>query len=161
MAWRSGDHGYGWITKVLHWLTVLLVAAQFVVGYSMAAEDACDRQEDTCEQVELGAFDLLELHVLLGLSILVIAVVRPLWRRYDGFPPWSDHLSAGDRRVVHWTERALMLLLFVVPLSGLLLNAFGDDAWLALHIGAHIAFFVALAAHLFTNLRPRILRRML
>ncbi|MGZ5398680.1 MAG: cytochrome b [Nocardioides sp.] len=161
MAWRSGDHGYGWITKVLHWLTVLLVAAQFVVGYSMAAEDACDRKEDTCEQVELGAFDLLELHVVLGLSILVIAVVRPLWRRYDGFPPWSDHLSAGDRRVVHWTERALMLLLFVVPLSGLLLNAFGDDAWLALHIGAHIAFFVALAAHLFTNLRPRILRRML
>lgn len=28
-------------------------------------------------------------------------------------------------------------------------------------LGAHIAFFVALAAHLSTNLRPRILTRML
>lgn len=37
----------------------------------------------------------------------------------------------------------------------------GDDAWLPLHIGAHVTFFVALAAHLFNNLRPAILRRML
>lgn len=54
-----------------------------------------------------------------------------------------------------------MALLFVVPLSGLVLIATGDDAWLPLHVGAHVAFFAALAAHLFTNLRPRILRRML
>src|SRR5665809_34877 len=186
MAWRSGEHGYGWITKVLHWLTVLLVAAQFVVGYSMdldgecdppgeelsggdtsdAFEERLDRLEDACEQraeqldLSSGAFDLPELHLLLGLSILVIAVVRPLWRRYDGFLPWSEHLSEGERRVVHWTERALMLLLFVVPLSGLLLIATGDYTWVPLHVGAHIVFFVALAAHLSTNLRPRILRRM-
>lgn len=98
---------------------------------------------------------------MLGLSILLIAVVRLLWRRYDGFPPWSEHLSEGEGRLVHWTERALMLLLFVVPLSGLALLATGDDDWLPLHVGAHLAFFATLAAHLFTNLRPRILRRML
>lgn len=126
MAWRSGEHGYGWITKVLHWLTMLLVAAQFVVGYSMDLDGACDspgeerrggdtsdafeerldRLEDACEQeaeqldLSGGAFDLSELHLLLGLSILVIAVVRPLWRHYDGFPPWSEHLSEGERRLV-------------------------------------------------------------
>jgi cytochrome b561 len=54
-----------------------------------------------------------------------------------------------------------MVLLVVVPLSGLLLVGTGDDTWLPLHVGAHIAFFVALAAHLVTNLRPAILRRML
>ena len=36
-----------------------------------------------------------------------------------------------------------------------------DDDWLPLHIGAHVAFSAALAAHLSTNLRPVILRRML
>lgn len=110
MARRSGEHGYGWITKVLHWLTVLLVAGQFVVGYSMdldrgcrpagdessggdtsdAFEERLDRLEDACEagadrlDLTTGALDLPELHLLLGVSILVIAVVRPLWRRYDG-----------------------------------------------------------------------------
>lgn len=49
----------------------------------------------------------------------------------------------------------------MVPLSGLVLVAIGDDDVLALHVGANIAFFVALAAHLSTNLRPRVLRRML
>ena len=58
-------------------------------------------------------------------------------------------------------ERALMLLLVLVPLSGLALVASGSDDWLPLHVGAHVAFFTALAVHLSTNLRPAILRRML
>jgi cytochrome b561 len=187
MGRRSGEHGYGWVSKSLHWLTVLLVAAQFVVGYSMDLDDGCDppgeersggdtsdayeerldRLEDACDtraeglDLTSGAFDLTELHLLLGLSVLVVAGVRLLWRRHDGFPPWSEQLSTGERQLVHWTERLLLLLLFVVPLSGLVLIATGDDGWLPLHVGAHIAFFAALAAHLFTNLRPKVLRRML
>ncbi len=34
----NGTYGYGLVTKSLHWLTVLLVAAQFVVGYTMDAD---------------------------------------------------------------------------------------------------------------------------
>ena len=187
MPLRSGPDGYGLVTKSLHWLVVAALTAQFVVGYSMDVDDGCDppgeersggdtsdafeerldRLEDACEaradglDLTAGPFDLPELHLLLGLSILALAVVRVLWRRYDGLPPWSEHLSEGERRLVHWTERALLALMFLVPLSGLVLIGTGDDGWLPLHIGAHIAFFVALAAHLVTNLRPRILARML
>ena len=46
-----------------------------------------------------------------------------------------------------------MLLLFVVPISGLVLIATRDYAWLPLHVGAHVTFFVALAAHLLTAWR--------
>ena len=88
------------------------------------------------------------MHLILGLTVLALGVVRPLWRRVAGLPPWSEHLSAGQRRLVHWTERALLALLVVVPLSGIVLVATGDDAWLPLHVAAHVAFFVALAAHL-------------
>jgi len=187
MRWRTGPDGYGLATKLLHWLTVALVAAQFAVGWSMDLDEGCDppgeersggdtsdafeerldRLEDACEadadRLDLlaGPVDLPELHLLLGLSILGVAVVRPLWRRFDGFPPWAEALSEGERRLAHVTERGLMLLLFVVPLSGLLMLAAGSDDWLPLHVGSHLAFFVALAAHLFTNLRPRVLRRML
>ena len=101
------------------------------------------------------------MHLILGLTVLTLGVVRPLWRKVAGLPPWSEHLSAGQRRLVHWTERALLALLVVVPLSGIVLVTTGDDAWLPLHVGAHVAFFVALAAHLSTNLRPVVLRRML
>ncbi len=179
--------GYRRSQKLLHWLTVLAVAAQFAVGYDLDLDDACDpageelsggdtsdafedrldRLEDACEaradgyDLLGGAFDGAELHLVLGLTVLVLGVVRPLWRRVAGLPPWSEHLSAPQRRLSTWTERALMLLLVVVPLSGLVLVGTGDDAWLPLHVGAHIAFFAALAAHLSTNLRPAVLRRML
>jgi cytochrome b561 len=179
--------GYRASQKVLHWLTVLAVGAQFAVGYALdldgdcdppgedrsggdttdAEEERFDRLEEQCEaraddhDLLGGGFDLAEVHLILGLTVLALGVVRPLWRRVAGLPPWSEHLSDGQRRWVHWTERALLVLLVVVPLSGLLLVATGDDDWLPLHVGAHIAFFVALAAHLATNLRPVILRRML
>ena len=183
----SQARGYRTSQKVLHWLTVATVAAQFAVGYNLDLDEECDppgedrsggdtsdafeerldRLEERCEaradDYDLlgGGFDLPEIHLLLGLTVLALGVVRPLWRKVAGLPPWSEHLSAADRRLVHWTERALLLLLVVVPVSGLLLVSTGDDTWLPLHITAHVGFFVALVAHLFTNLRPAILRRML
>jgi cytochrome b561 len=186
------DRGYRTSQKVLHWLTVLAVAAQLVVGYNLDLDDGCDpagedrsggetsdaeeerldRLEDACEaraddydvlagDLLGGAFDLAEVHLVLGLAVLALGVVRPLWRRAAGLPPWSEHLSAPQRRLATRTERALMALLVLVPLTGVVLVGTGDDAWVPLHVGAHVAFFVALAAHLATNLRPAILRRML
>jgi len=179
--------GYRTSQKVLHWLTVLAVAAQLAVGYNLDLDDGCDpagedrsggdtsdveeerldRLEDACEaradDYDLlgGGFDLAEVHVLLGLTVLALGVVRPLWRRVAGLPPWSEHLSPRQRRLAARTERVLMTLLVLVPLTGLILVGTGDDAWVPLHVGAHVAFFAALAAHLTTNLRPAVLRRML
>lgn len=174
MTARNGPAGYGWVTKVLHWLTVLAVVAQFSVGYLMDGDDSGrGRGRGRGRSGESGRGGggeasgylddpetLLRVHVVLGLTILALAVARVLWRRVSGLPPWSEHLSDGQRRLAHWTERALLALLFVIPLSGLTLVAVGDDDVLPLHIGAHVAFFVALAAHLSTNLRPAVLRRM-
>ncbi|GAA1918641.1 cytochrome b/b6 domain-containing protein [Nocardioides hwasunensis] len=186
MTTLGPPRGYRPSQKVLHWLTVGALGAQLAVGYNLdlddcdppgedlsggdtsdAFEDRMDRLEDACEaradDYDLigGGVDLAEVHLFLGLLVLALGVVRPLWRRHVGLPPWSEHLSIADKRLVHWTERALLALLVVVPVSGLLLVGTGDDDWLPLHIGAHIAFFAALAAHLFTNARPKILRRML
>ena len=179
--------GYRPSQKLLHWLTVLAVAAQLAVGYNLDLDDDCDppgedlgggdtsdafedrldRLEDACEaradgyDLLGGGFDLAELHQSLGSLVLALGLVRPLWRRHAGLPPWSEHLSAGQRRLAGLVERGLMALLVLVPLTGLVLVGTGDDAWVPLHVGAHVAFFVVLAAHLSTNLRPAILRRML
>ena len=147
--------GYRASQKVLHWLTVAAVGAQFAVGYNLdlddedcdppgealsggdtsdAFEDRLDRLEDQCEaradDYDLlgGGFDLAELHLVLGLTVLALGVVRPLWRRVAGLPPWSEHLSAGQRVLSHWPARALMLLLVVVPVSGIALVATGADS---------------------------------
>ena len=89
----------------------------------------------------------LPIHVTLGIAILVVAIVRVFWRVSTLLPPWAESLSAAERRVAHYTERVLLTMLFVIPPTGLLVLRVDDDL-LALHVGAHIVFFVALAAHL-------------
>jgi cytochrome b561 len=202
---RNGAHGYGVVTKTLHWLTVLAFAGQFYVGYTMdtdvadrevgcdpAAEDRSggdtsdalerrlDREEESCEAAldreddAVGAAwsDLTgggvlgdglsapELHVLLGLTIIGLAVLRSMWRATTPLPPWDPRLTPTDQRVVHATEVVLLTLQYVVPATGIYLVAV-DDGALRLHVLGHIAFFVALAAHLAMVLGRGLLPRML
>jgi cytochrome b561 len=208
MQLRNGAHGYGVVTRFLHWLTVAAILGQFVVGYTMDFDEASDRAKDRFkdeadrleedaegrgeaaeEQVEAAiearedtldagkdhqasevfsdvltgnaysdGLSLPELHVSLGLFVLVLAAVRLVWRRTTPLPPWAEHLSAGERRLEGRLEKLLLALLFVVPATGLLLVAAGDD-WLPVHVAAQIVFLVAIAAHVGLVLRHTVVRR--
>ena len=46
MRLRNGGHGYGLVTKALHWLTVAAIVGQFLLGAAMDVDHAVDRQED-------------------------------------------------------------------------------------------------------------------
>ena len=208
MRFRNGDHGYGVVTKLLHWLTVAAILGQFVVGYRMDLDDAFDAEDDRLDaeadrleeeaegqgeaaeervEAEIEAredaldareddeaasvfsdvvsgdafgdgLSLPELHICLGLFILLLALVRLLWRRTTPLPPWAEHLSAGERRLEGLLEKALLALLVVVPVSGLLLVAAGDG-WLPLHVAAQIGFLVAIALHVGLVLSHTVVRR--
>ena len=205
---RNGAHGYGLVTKVLHWLTVAALVVQFGVGWAMDVDDGLDREEDLLdaeadrreeeaevlgeaeeeraeaenerleEQFEAreddqaaavfddvvsgdafgDGFALPHLHVLLGLLIIVLAVVRVVWRRTTPLPPWAEHLSAGERRFEAFLEKALLALLVVVPATGLLLVA-GQDDWVPVHVTAHFALLAAIAGHVGLVLRHTVVRR--
>jgi cytochrome b561 len=180
MRLRNGEHGYGVVTKLLHWLTVAAIAGQFVVGWTMEADDpALKREDERIDQLEelgeeraedqgeaaeqafeneidrlrdeldaredeyvsaafsdvfsgdflAGGLSGPELHVLLGLSIMLLGLLRVVWRARTPLPPWADHLGPGERRLESLLEKALLTLLFVVPGTGLLLVAASTD-WL-------------------------------
>ncbi len=197
MRLRNGEHGYGGVSKTLHWLTVAAIFAQFAVGWTMGAEgNRLDLEKDEIKQLEdfakqqdeateewmeneierlEGGLDagedsyfadaftqeglsLPEVHVLLGLSIILLALSRVLWRAATSLPPWADHLSAGERRLEARLEKALLTLLFVVPATGLALLALGDD-WLPLHITAQLVLLAAIAVHVGLVLRHTVVRR--
>ncbi len=208
MPFRNGDHGYGVVTKVLHWGTVAALLGQFLVGWTMDLDEGLDRADDRLdaeadrleeradgqgevaeERVEaeiaaredaldVGKDDLAsdafsdvvtgdaiadglslpELHIGLGLLIILLALVRTLWRRSTPLPPWAEHLSAGERRLEARLEKLLLALLFVVPATGLLLVGVGDG-WVFLHVAAQIAFLATIAAHVGLVLRHTLLQR--
>ena len=178
---ESASHsrpGYGFTTKTLHWLTVAALAAQFSIGYLLDAggrgrgrgrgrgEGSGQGRGRGGDLDVFGDDRLLTVHVVLGLTILTLAAVRLSWRRRAGLPPWAEMLSSAERTLAHWTERALYLLLFVVPVTGLWLILVSDDA-VPVHVASHIAMFIAIAAHVGLVLkhqlinRDRLLRRMI
>jgi len=103
----SASSNYTVTAKMLHWLVVLLLIAQFLFAWIMP-----DIRRDT------PVTTLISLHFTFGIVILAVAVVRLAWRAMQGepapeagLPPWQV-LSSN---VVHWL---LYALLFIVPLLG-------------------------------------------
>ena len=159
------------LTKVLHWLTVAALATQFAIGYAMDAGGhgrgrgrgrggESGRGRGRGGEYDFGDDRLLTIHVVLGVTILVLAIVRLGWRRHTTLPAWAPQLTAWQRTLAHWTERTLYALLFVIPGTGLWLVFVSDDA-VELHVAAHVALFVTVAVHVTLVLSRRLLPRML
>ena len=157
-ALRNGPQGYGLVTKTLHWLVAIAIAAQFTVGYLLDVDGGRGRGRGRGGESgrgrgrggdldPFGDDTLLTVHVVLGVTILVLASIRLLWRVTTPLPPWSESLSSRERRFVHWIERVLYALMFAIPASGLALVLSDDDDLLGFHIATHLAFFVAIALH--------------
>lgn len=177
MAAPAQRYGYDVVTRLLHWLTVMLLLAQFAVGYGMGTVSEWISGTDDSDADESAVFA----HAWLGAAILVLATVRLLWRQIAGLPPWAAQLTERDRRLAHRTEQLLYVLLFVIPVTGLaLLFVSGeerdvavdrewhppsalvdDDLLLSAHVLSHIALYLLLVFHIGLAVRRRTLTRMM
>lgn len=105
---RSTSSRYGVGAKVLHWLSVLLVLAAYVLsngdGYSLYSA---------------AADGLRRIHEALGVILFIVVVLRLLWRLIDSTPakppmlPWM----AVAAKLVHFT---LYALLIAIPATAVL-----------------------------------------
>jgi cytochrome b561 len=103
---------YGTTAKALHWLVVALLLAQYSIGWLMP---------DVHRGMKPGA--AMTFHVSVGMTILVLIVLRFAWRLAhpvapeSSLPPWQ-RLSA---EVVHWL---LYVLVLATTVTGWLFTSF-------------------------------------
>lgn len=153
MPTRNGSHGYGSVTKSLHWLTLGAITAQLLIGYLLH-----HRRSAASDAHPFGnGWTLQDLHVAVGITILALAVARTIWRATTTLPPWAEYLSPLERRIESLDEKVLLGLLFVIPGTGLLFLF--ADAPFAIHVGALLAFLCALAVHVGLVVRHTVVRR--
>jgi cytochrome b561 len=92
----------------LHWLTAIIVIVQVVIGFLFSFMERGEAK------TELFAW-----HKTLGATILILAIVRLLWRLAHKPPPFPEELPRWERIAAIWSHRAFYLLLILLPLTGL------------------------------------------
>jgi len=103
---------WGWLSKLFHWLIVLLILGQGSVGLWMVT------LRNSPDKIQLYA-----LHKSFGLTILALALLRLLWRLYSGVPRPVPGMPRWQERIADLSHWGLYVLLFAIPISGWLFNS--------------------------------------
>lgn len=98
---------YGLVAKLLHWTIVLLLAGQFVVAWTMPEIDRNTRNEG-----------LVSLHLSLGSLILLVMLLRLVWRLVHPVPLLAEGVPAWQVKAAHAAHLSLYGLLIVMPVLG-------------------------------------------
>jgi len=143
MADRAASAGYSGLQIALHWLIAGMVIFLLLFGESMK-----EFMEAVREGTPPGAADrvLADLHYWIGLAVLALAALRVALRAKQGPVP----RDAGKRPLSELVASAMHLLfyvlLFVVPVTGLLAYYVGGGFGEIHEIGKPV-FIVTILVH--------------
>lgn len=112
MSRRPPPLTYGPAAQLGHWLTVLLIAGGFWLGFTM---------------VDLAAsptkLQYFAWHKWIGVTVFGLALLRLGWRQWTGAPALPLQMPGWERAVARAVHVLLYLLLIAVPLSGWLMSS--------------------------------------
>jgi cytochrome b561 len=103
---RTERDGFSGLQRVLHWLMAIMVLTMLFIGVSMVST------------LKPRYLTLISIHKPLGISILVLAVLRLGVRWRLGAPPLPDDLPRAQALAAKLSHVVLYALLIVMPLVG-------------------------------------------
>lgn len=107
MQFRNSADTWGAVARVFHWLIAALILVQFIIG--SIAEDM---------KLTPAKLDLFVWHKSIGVTVLVLALLRLLWRLGNPPPVAPAGTASWERRLAAAAHWVLYALIFAVPLSG-------------------------------------------
>ena len=111
MQIRNTTLRWGAVAQFFHWTIVVLIITQWVLA-------------EAAEDMPLGAekFATLARHKSIGITILILASLRLLWRWMNPKPELPGTLQPYQRWLAHATHYGLYVLLFAQPISGWIMS---------------------------------------
>jgi cytochrome b561 len=98
--------------QAFHWIIAALIVVQFTLAW-------------TADDLPLGMHKLalLARHKSFGMTVLMLALLRLAWRLFNPAPPLPAGMSRLESFLARATHSALYMLLFAMPLTGLLMSS--------------------------------------
>ena len=123
------------VAIVLHWLIGIAILFMFVLGWFMT-----ELPKETPKTTSFDIFNLglitwgveeeqsqrsfyFNLHKSVGLSLLMLIVLRIYWRFTHRPPAFLNSMKLWEKRLAKATHHSLYLLMFLIPLSGIIMSA--------------------------------------
>jgi cytochrome b561 len=105
---------YNGVAMALHWITALFMIFMIVFG-----EDLMGEAEEAGESAgaALGTF-APSIHVSVGVAILLLTVLRVVWRFANPSPPYPATMKAWELTVSKVTHVLFYVLMIGLPVSG-------------------------------------------
>jgi cytochrome b561 len=112
MPSRSSPLRYGAVAQVFHWLIAALIVTQFVLANM--ADDL---------PIGIHKLALLARHKSFGMTVLMLAILRLLWRLKNSPPELPSGMTPLERMLARATHMAFYVLLFAMPLTGWMMSS--------------------------------------
>lgn len=142
MSGARSPAGYTLTQIILHWVIAALVVFQLLVNEGM--QDAFD---DRVDGDEVSDYTGAALHIAVGVTILVLALVR-LWMRWrHGAPAAHRDKPAPIIWLGYATHVALYAFIIAMPVTGLVAWARGSEAFAELHEIGKLILVPLIALH--------------
>lgn len=112
MSFRNTKSSWGSLSKALHWLVVVLIITQWAIA-------------ERTEGLPLGMAKISALawHKSFGITILMLAVVRLVWRWMNPVPDLTAETRPWERALAKLSHLLLYGLIFALPLSGWIMSS--------------------------------------
>lgn len=108
---KSSEPRYTAVAIILHWAIAAAILSNLFIGWWM--EEAID--EAATQARAIAAF---QLHKSIGLTVLLLSLLRLLWRFTHKPPPLPAGMARWECIVAKSTHWLFYILMIVVPLSG-------------------------------------------
>jgi cytochrome b561 len=102
---RPADR-YNAVAMLLHWVIAILLLYNIWLAWQM---------EDLKGPARAA---LMGIHKPVGITILLLSLVRLGWRLVNPPPPFSAHLKPWERMLAHVTHWSLYVVMIGMPLAG-------------------------------------------
>jgi cytochrome b561 len=105
---------YDAVSMIIHWVTALLMIFMIIFGEELM--EAGEEAGETGEGVA-GAFGP-SLHVSIGAAVLILTLLRILWRLMHKAPPYPTTMKPYELLAARAVHGLFYLLLIGIPLTG-------------------------------------------
>ncbi|MDC3186519.1 cytochrome b/b6 domain-containing protein [Candidatus Pelagibacter sp.] len=107
---------YGIISKVLHWLSAILLLIQIPLGFYLVDLDFGEER-----------LSIENIHILIGLSIFYIVIIRLLIKILNPTPKLDPSIFKGQKFIAKLNHILLYVAILSITISGILKKLFNGE----------------------------------